>query len=235
MLSILFPNRAPQFAGYQFEATLEDTFEASIELTSYPVESGVQVNDHRIINPQKWFVTGAIGSNPLKPLIEFSGDISDLYGVAIGAATNLFRKNPLIAAAAGLATGFLAGNKETQASATLEFLLQLMRSGMPFDVDAVDVQLKNMVITKISRTRTPENERGLIVVLELQELIMRPRLSNTENTEPDATDLIDSDPSQTSCSAAHYRGQQAGKEKVDVATATAVRQSVIQPYDLAPL
>ena len=235
MLSILFPNKAPQFAGYQFEATLEDTFEASIELTRYPIESGVQVNDHRIINPKKWFVTGAIGSKPLKPLIPFSGDFSDLIGIAAGAASNIFRDNPLVAAAAGLSTGFLAGTEETQASASLEWFLELMRKGIPFDVDAVDIQLKNMVITKISRTKDPSNEKGLIVTLELQELITLSRINTVNGIEPDPSELIDSDPSQTSCSAAHYRGQQTGNTRVTPATATAVRQSVITPYELAPL
>lgn len=232
MLSIIFPEKSPQFAGYQFDATLEDTFEASIELTRYPIESGVQVNDHRIINPKKWFITGAIGSKQLKPLISADSSVSDiLAGVGFGAASNLFRDNPLVATAAGLGAGFLAGSEETQASAALEWLLELMRKGMPFDVDAVDIQLKNMVITKISRTKDPENEKGLIVVLELQELITLSRINEVNGIEPDPSQLIDSDPSQTSCSAAHYRGQQTEA----VAVSTPVRQSVIEATELAPL
>lgn len=158
MLSLLFPNKSPQLAGYQFDATLEDTFEASIELTRYPIESGVQVNDHRIINPKKWFVTAAIGSKELKPLMSASG----LAGFAAGAASNIFRNNPLVAAVAGLSAGFLSGNNSSRASAALEFFVALMHSGLPFDVDAVDIQLTNMVITKISRTKDKDNELSLI-------------------------------------------------------------------------
>lgn len=235
MLSIIFPNKAPQFAGYQFDAVLEDTFEASIELTRYPIESGLSVNDSRIINPKKWFVTGAIGSKPLKPLIPFSGDTSSLYGLAAGAASSLFRDNPFIAAVAGMSSAFLAGTPESRASASLEFLMSLMMKGLPFDVDAVDIQLKNMVITKISRTKDPENESGLIVVLEMQELITLDRISTVNGLEPNWDQLIDSDPSQTSCTAAHYRGQQTGRETVSVATATAVKETVLIPYTLPPL
>ena len=233
MLNIIFPEKAPMFDNFQFDATLEDTFEASIELTRYPIESGVYVNDHRIINPKKWFITGAIGSKPLRPLINKDLTADDLIGVGIGAASNIFRDNPLVAGIAGLSIGFLAGSDASRASATLEYLVGVMNSGVPFFVDAVDIQLKNMVITKISRTKDPSNEKGLIVTLDIQELIVLDRIENLDGLNPDSNELLDGDPSQTACTKTRNRGQQATNVKVGNARATAVKEAAnIDQYTL---
>lgn len=199
ILSIL-TRQSPTIAGYQFDAVLEDTFEASVELTRYPVESGVKVADHRVINPMKYYITGAISNNPLK--------VFDLVGMAAGGLSNLAGNNPYVAAVAGLSAGFLAGSNNTRASSTLEFLLDLMINGLPFDVDAVDIQLKDMVITRLSRDRDPENEGGLIFVAELQELVQLDRLS--DKTQPSQDQLPDGDPAKAGAAATASTGQQVG-------------------------
>lgn len=211
VISLLF-NQSPTIAGYQFDATLEDTFEASVELTRYPVESGVRVNDHRIINPLIYYMTGAVSNNPLRPMV------TDFIG---GGLSNAVLNNPIVAAIAGLSAGFLAGSNATKASSTLEFLLQLLTAGMPFDVDAVDIQLSNMVLTRISRTRDPSNETGLIFVAEMQELINLDRLPNF--TQPTQAQLPDGDPVKTGAAADMSRGQQSPITP-SVAVATAVNE-----------
>lgn len=206
----LFSKRSPLLNGYSFDAVLEDSFEASIELTRYPVESGIQINDHRIVQPMKYYLTGIISNNELKPsLTDFAG----------GTLSNLIPGSGIAAAVAGMSAGYLAGNTETRASSALEALIQMMILGEPFDVDAVDVQLQNMVITKISRERNPENENSLIFVAELQELIQLDRLSNSEN--PNQSQLPDGDPAKSSAASGVNRGQQTGSVP-DPATAAAV-------------
>lgn len=209
VVSLLF-NQSPTIAGYQFDAVLEDTFEASVELTRYPVEAGARVNDHRIINPVTYYLTGAVSNNPIRPMV------TDFIG---GGLSNAVINNPIIAAVAGLSAGFLAGSASTKASSTLEFLMQMLTAGMPFDVDAVDIQLTNMVLTKISRTRDPSTEGGLVFVAELQELINLERLPNI--TQPTQNQLPDGDPVKTGAAADMSRGQQSGNTP-SVATASAV-------------
>src|SRR5690625_184744 len=199
ILSIL-TRQSPTIAGYQFDAVLEDTFEASVELTRYPVESGVKVADHRIINPMKYFITGAISNNPLR--------VIDVQGLIAGGLSNLMSRNPLAATVAGLSAGFLAGSSHTRASSALQFLMELLVAGQPFDVDAVDIQLKDMVITRLSRDRDPENENGLIFVAELQELISLTRLSDL--TQPSQDQLPDGDPAKAGAAATASTGQQVG-------------------------
>ena len=81
----------------------------------------------------------------------------------------LFRSGNILSTVAGLSAGFLAGSSETRASSTLDFLITLMVSGEPFDIDAGDIQLKNMVIGRIRRTKDTSNENALIFEADLQE------------------------------------------------------------------
>jgi hypothetical protein len=191
----LFTKQAPTIAGYSFDAVLEDTFEATVEVTTYPIESGVRVSDHRILQPFKWSMVGAVSNNPLKV------QLTDFLG---GALSNL-TSNPLVASIAGLSAGFLAGSDETRASTTLQFLILLMQSGDPFDIDAGDITLRNMVITRLSRTKDPSNENGLIFVADLQELITLERISFVGPPAPDQ--LRDGDQSKSAITRAINRGQ----------------------------
>lgn len=191
----LFTKQAPTIAGYSFDAVLEDTFEATVEVTTYPIESGVRVSDHRILQPFKWSMVGAVSNNPLKV------QLTDFLGGALSNLTN----NPLVASIAGLSAGFLAGSDETRASTTLQFLILLMQSGDPFDIDAGDITLRNMVITRLSRTKDPSNENGLIFVADLQELITLERISFVGPPAPDQ--LRDGDQSKSAITRAINRGQ----------------------------
>jgi len=207
ILSIL-TRQSPTIAGYQFDAVLEDSFEASVELTRYPVESGVKVADHRIIQPMRYYMVGAISNNPLK--------VIDPVGLLAGGLSNALAGNPLAATVAGLSAGFLAGTNFTRASSTLEFLMNLLVAGLPFDVDAVDVQLKDMVLVRLSRDRDPENENGLIFVAEMHELIQLDRLS--DYTQPSQDQLADGDPAKSGAAATVNGGEQMGSAPSEATT-----------------
>lgn len=205
----IFTRQAPTIAGYSFDAVLEDTFEATVTIVSVPIESGVRISDHRILNPFKWTMTGAISNNPVKV------QLTDFLGGAISNLTS----NPIVSTVAGLSAGFLSGSDETRASTTLEFLIWLMQSADPFDIDAGDILLKNMAITRLSRTKEPRNEGGLEFVAELQEVISLDRV--VQSTECALPQLRDGDPSQSALSRAIKRGQAIAKEAND-AVASAV-------------
>lgn len=209
----IFTKQAPTIAGYAFDAVLEDSLDASVEWTSYPVESGVNVNDHRIIQPIKWTLTGAVSNNPLQI------QLTDFLG---GALSNL-TSNPLVSTVAGLSAGFLAGSNETRSSSTLEFLLSLMVSGAPFGIDAGDIQLKHMAITRIGRVRDPSNETGLVFVAELQEIITLDRIP--KSGQPRQSQLRDGDPAKSGAAGVVQKGQQFVKEagaKVNAAAKSAL-------------
>ncbi|WP_289281570.1 MULTISPECIES: phage baseplate protein [unclassified Methylophaga] len=210
VINLLF-RQSPKLAGYEFDAVLEDTIDASIQLTRYPVESGAMVNDHRIINPIKYYLTGAVSNNPIKPIL------TDFVGLA----TEIDSNNPYIATIAGLSIGFLSGSNETRASSALQFLIDLMVVGLPFDVDTVDANLANMVITRISRTSNAQNENGLIFIAELQELITLDRLPDI--LQPSQVQLPDGDPCKSAAAADVKSGQRVGSDP-SAAQTTAIEQ-----------
>ena len=187
---------APTIAGYEFDAVLEDTFEASVTLTGYTIELGARASDHRIINPFKWSLVGAISNNPLRI------GVTDFVGATVPNAAGI------LSTVAGLSAGFLAGSAETRSSSTLDFLITLMVSGDPFDIDAGDIQLKNMVIGRIRRTKDPVNENGLIFEADMQEF---PTLETVlAKNQPSVSQLREGDPSKSQASATVNNGEITG-------------------------
>lgn len=156
----IFTPQSPTLGGLEFDAVLEDTFEAEVETTGYTVELGARVSDHRIVKPFRWRIVGAISNTPFS-----AGGV--LAAAAGGAVSNV--AGPLGAVGVESALGFLAGSNEARGSAALEYLIDLMTQGEPFDIDAGDIQLTDMIITDLRRTKDPENEGGLIFEAELQE------------------------------------------------------------------
>lgn len=178
----LFTKNAPTIAGFEFDAILEDTFEASVEITGYPIESGARAADHKIIQPFRWTLTGAVSNNPLKP------SVTDFVG-------------------SGLVAGLISGSNDTRASDALTFLIELMTQSEPFDINAGDIQLSNMTIVNISRTKTATNENGLEFVAELQEYATLETLLS--DTGVKQSQLADGDPSKSQLSQLLNKGEKA--------------------------
>lgn len=205
----LFTRKSPSFVVggsiISFDAVLEDTLEAEVTYPRFPLEIGASATDHGIIEPITWTLTAAVSNNPL-----------NLGAVEAGAfVVNLFDSSTLTAIS-GLSAGLLGGSSQTRAGATLEALLGLMFARAPFDIDAVDIQLENMVITNITRTKTPENEQGIEFVAELMEL---PLISTVISTnQPVQNELRDGDPAKTQAAADVSKGE-IGTETTSIADA----------------
>jgi len=142
-----------------FDAVLEDTLEASVTLSDYPIEVGSRSNDHRIKNPVKWAITGAISNNPL---LVTATDFSGLM-------TEVSTENGELSTTASIMAGWLNTDDSDRSSSAISALLKLMYEGDPFDIDAGDIQLSNMVIQSIRRTKDASNENGLIFTAQLIE------------------------------------------------------------------
>ena len=198
----LFTAKSPRInAGgdpITFDAVIEDTIETQVDYTQFPIEIGADASDHGIIRPIKYTLTGSVSNNPISPgLTDFAG----------GVVSNFF-DSALASTVAGLSAGFLAGSSSTRAGATLELLIGLQYSRIPFDVDAVDYQLKSMVITSIRRTRNTNNENGLEFIAEMQEL---PLLATVLlQNQPGKGQLNTGDPSQTMAAADVNKGEVLG-------------------------
>ncbi len=193
----LFSTKSPTIAGLEFDAVLEDTYEADIELTRYGVEVGTNVADHAIIQPIRWRLIGAMSNNELRASATdfITGAVSSQFS-AVGAFTS------------GLSAGFLAGSSDTRSSSTFRALQDLQIARQPFAIDAGDVTLVNMVIVSLRRTKTADNEGGLIFECDLQEL---PTLDTviSRQSAPNQGDLSEDDPAQTQATSLIEKGEQA--------------------------
>ena len=202
VISILTRKQPGFLAGdvqIQFDATLEDHFQAEVKYTQFPLEVGANATDHGIILPRKWSITAAVSNNPIsiKP--------TDFIG---GFLSNLVADSALAATVAGISSGFLAGSDQTRTGSTLAALLFIMELRAPFKVNAGEIELDNMVITRIYRTRKPENENALLFTAELMEL---PTVSATlSNQQPKTTQMQSGSPEQTQAAAKVEKGEVIG-------------------------
>ncbi len=190
----LFTSKAPTLGGVEFDAVLEDTFEGSVDQTTFPIESGANATDHRIIQPFRWSLVGVVSNNPLRvSATDFIGVLST-FGDGVLATT------------AGLSAGFLSGSDDTRAGSALEFLIGLLSSKESFAIDAGDIQLSNMAVVDLRRVKVPANEGGLVFEAQLQELTELDTLLASGN--PTQSQLREGDPSQSQAAETINKGEQ---------------------------
>lgn len=201
----LLTKKPPVIAGYTFDAVLEDELQFEAEIPTYPIENGATVSDHRIIRPARYRITVVISNTPVTQSL--GGFVGSMAG---GLVSNL-TSNPLIAAVAGISAGFLASSSGTRASAALEHLVAVLEGAAPFDLECGDISLKNMLITKITRSRNSENENAMVAVLEISEFISLDRLKQ-DGGQPSHTDLNPKDLAAASLSSTVNKGVQTAKD-----------------------
>ena len=196
-LATLLTKEAPKLGGgesgievVEFDVIYEESLEATVEVTTYPIESGAIASDHIIIQPMQYRLSGAISNNPISP------QVTDFAGGLISNFTDGLVGGGVIAGAAGLSAGALGGDDGNRARAALDKLLKLMTDRKSFTYNTDDLILTNMVITSVSRTRTATNEDGLEFDLTMQEL---PTLDSIiqANTANPTTNLDDAAATQS--------------------------------------
>jgi hypothetical protein len=64
-LMSIFAKNLPKIGPLEFDAKLEGITSKSVVLTQYPVEFGANVNDHAILMPNRYLLTGAVSNSPL--------------------------------------------------------------------------------------------------------------------------------------------------------------------------
>lgn len=200
LLNLLFPT-SPTLGGVEFDAVLEDTLELDVEITGYNIELGARVSDHRIVKPIRWRMVGVVTNTPFTLL-------SSGASLASGALSNAVSDSGLASAVLGSINGILPGSDDARGAATLEFLISLATTGQPFDVDTGDIQLKDMVIANLRRTKDTENENGLVFEADLTEFFS---LSTAiSKNQPNSGELNPDDPSASQASSDTNKGETEG-------------------------
>jgi hypothetical protein len=146
-----FDKNKPTDLMVNFDIVSNWGYEHSVKITENPVEQGVNINDHRIIQPSKLTLDIAVSNIP-NPLNSFSNIKNVLKGVGL-----LFT------------AGFKVG--ETPSEATYTLLVAGMDNSEVFDIDTPTGILENYLITNIKHKNDKTNFGAFEGTIELQEII----------------------------------------------------------------
>lgn len=188
----IFSKTLPGIGEISFDAKLEGITSKSIVLTQYPVEFGSNVNDHAILMPSRYLLTGAVSNNPLGLGLDDvgmmgAGALSTVVGGVGGAAVS------------AISAYLLAGDKETRAATAWASLSELLKSRSPFILRTELEDMKNMILLRLDQRTRPEDEDGLIFIAELQQVQI---IGTKESSRPgrgvtSADQLMQNDPVAT--------------------------------------
>ena len=176
----LFTQSRPNIGELYFDGVLEESSELVTEASEFPIENGSVGHDHAVLRPMMLTMTVGISDNPFRALRAQAGEAGgpitgNLLGTAAGAGISKLSQD--IAVAAGLASSvanaaFAAGQATTRSESALEEIrLKQRRRELLTVVDSGGKIYENVIITRTSRTRTKENEGGMILLVEMMEML----------------------------------------------------------------
>ena len=170
-LMSIFSKTLPAIGDIQFDAKLEGLTSKAVLLTQYPVEFGANVNDHAILLPDRYLLTGAVSNTPLG----FGLDDLGMMGVGAAATAVGGLAGAAITYAGALINNevsayLLAGEKGTRSQVAWKALSDLMTLRKPFDLVTEFETLRDMVLIRLDQRTRPEDEDGLIFVAEMQKV-----------------------------------------------------------------
>jgi hypothetical protein len=159
----IFSKTLPALGLIEFDAKLEGVTSKAIQLTQFPVEFGANANDHAILLPDRYLLTGAVSNTPLGIGLD---DIGMMGAGAVASAVGGVAGAAISAVSAYL----LAGSDETRSATTWRALSALLKSRAPIELVTEYETMPEMVIIRLDQRTRPEDEDGLIFIAELQEI-----------------------------------------------------------------
>jgi hypothetical protein len=201
-ITAIFSKQRPNIGGLYFDALLEESDELQTDVTRYPIESGVEGNDHAVNRNQRFTMLVAVSDNPARALAAQAsqssvfdsltniglpeGALQTIIGgaasVGVGAIARRLPGN--IAALAGLGAsianaGYAAGQATTRSSSVLEEIRRIQRTKEIIVLSTSKGTYNNCIITNTRRTTTTQNENGLELAVELEQL----RIMNSQTVQ----------------------------------------------------
>ncbi|MFV3292276.1 phage baseplate protein [Pseudomonas sp. NY11955] len=163
----IFSKTLPKIDQIEFDAKLEGVTSKAVHLTQFPVEFGANVNDHAILLPDRYLLTGAVSNSPLGMGLGEIGAMGDL-GAAIGGASPSSTVGGAVGSA--VAAYLLAGSEATRAATAWAALTAMLQARAHFDLITEYETLRDMVLIRLDQRTRPEDEDGLVFVAELQQV-----------------------------------------------------------------
>lgn len=162
-LMSIFTKTLPKIGPLEFDAKLEGITSKAITLTQYPVEFGANTNDHAILMPNRYLLTGAVSNSPLGLGLDDigmmgAGALASVVGGVGGAAIS------------AVSAYLLSGSDDTRASTAWASLTAILEARAKFDLDTGKEIMRDMMIIRLDERTRPENEDGLVFIAELQQV-----------------------------------------------------------------
>ncbi|QJC78960.1 phage baseplate protein [Pseudomonas umsongensis] len=161
-LMSIFTKTLPKIGPLEFDAKLEGVTSKSVYLTQFPVEFGANMNDHAILLPNRYLLTGAVSNTPL------GLDLSDIGMMGVGAVATAVGGIGG-AAISAVSAYLLSGSEETRASTAWASLTAILEARAKFDLDTGKEIMRDMMLIRLDERTRPENEDGLVFIAELQQ------------------------------------------------------------------
>lgn len=162
-LMSIFTKTLPKIGPLEFDAKLEGITSKAVTLTQYPVEFGANTNDHAILMPNRYLLTGAVSNSPLGLGLD---DIGMMGAGALATVVGGVGGAAITAVSAYL----LSGGDDTRASTAWASLSAIMEARAKFDLDTGKEIMRDMMIIRLDERTRPENEDGLVFIAELQQV-----------------------------------------------------------------
>lgn len=165
-LMSIFTKTLPKIGPLEFDAKLEGITSKAITLTQYPVEFGANTNDHAILMPNRYLLTGAVSNSPLGLGLDDIGMMgAGAIATAVGGVGGVGG-----AAITAVSAYLLSGGDDTRASTAWASLTAIMEARAKFDLDTGKEIMRDMMIIRLDERTRPENEDGLVFIAELQQV-----------------------------------------------------------------
>lgn len=159
----IFSKTLPMLGQIEFDAKLEGVTSKAVQLTQFPVEFGANVNDHAILLPDRYLLTGAVSNTPLGIGLDDIGMMGvGAVATAVGGIAG--------AAISTVAAYLLSGSEATRSATAWAALTAMLQARARFDLVTEYETLKDMVLIRLDQRTRPEDEDGLVFVAELQQV-----------------------------------------------------------------
>lgn len=159
----IFSKTLPMLGQIEFDAKLEGVTSKAVQLTQFPVEFGANVNDHAILLPDRYLLTGAVSNTPL------GIGLDDIGMMGVGAVATAV--GGIAGAAISTVSAYLlSGSEATRAATAWAALTAMLQARAHFDLVTEYETLKDMVLIRLDQRTRPEDEDGLVFVAELQQV-----------------------------------------------------------------
>src|SRR5690625_375098 len=173
----IFMQSRPSIHGEFFDALLEESTELQTDVTEFPIEDGSVGHDHAVVKPLRLTMTVGVSDNPFRVARAKASDpVADPLiglGAGIGIGGVASRLPGSVAALAGMVVGGAnaAGQAARYATTVLDNVRPWQRERTIIEVGSSEgATYQDRMITRTYQQTTKQNEQGLELVVEMQQL-----------------------------------------------------------------